>query len=433
MSGQRRPAHTQTLPPHQSPGAGGRRLRLGQLPNGLRLLTESDPQASTVAAGFFIASGARHDRPEGQGAAHFLEHLLFKGSERVSADELNERLDWLGGAHNAFTAQEQTVYHIAGLPEDLPQLLDTLRELLDPALREADIEAERGVILEEIAMYASQPGVRVQEAMQAEFWGTHPLGQSILGTPGSVGALDRAALRAQLQRAYTPQSVLLVVTGALDETEVWAWAERELARWPWQGKPLPAAPHPVTPSRQVRQLSWAGLERAQGVFAWPGLPAGHPLRNAATVLAELAGGENSRLYWALLDRGLADGADLSHLEFQECGSFEGGFSCDPDRVETVSRLFLDTVSGLHRSPPTPAEVQGAARRLAAETGLDADTPAERLFVLGLENLYAAPGQLPVTPETISADFRAVTPEQVSAVLRACSLREPTGALLLPAP
>ena len=123
----------------------GRQLRLGRLPSGLRLLTESDPQASTVAAGFFIASGARHDRPGGQGAAHFLEHLLFKGSERLGAAELNERLDWLGGAHNAFTSQEQTVYHIAGLPEDLPQLLETLRELLNPALREADIAAERGV------------------------------------------------------------------------------------------------------------------------------------------------------------------------------------------------------------------------------------------------------------------------------------------------
>ncbi|GHG01919.1 zinc protease [Deinococcus piscis] len=417
-----------------SGAAGGRQLRLGHLPGGLRLLTESDPQAATVAAGFFIASGARHDQTGGQGAAHFLEHLLFKGSEALSAAELNERLDWLGGVHNAFTSQEQTVYHIAGLPEDLPQLLDTLRELLRPALREPDIEAERGVILEEIAMYASQPGVRVLEAMQAEFWGTHPLGQSILGTPASVGALDRAALDTQLQRAYAPHNVLLVVTGALDEAEVWSWAERELGQqWPWPASTAsggPAAESAPSPSGQIRQLVWPGLERAQGAFAWPGLSAHHPLRPAAAVLAELAGGENSRLYWTLLDSGLADSADLGHLDFQDCGSFEGGFSCDPDRADEVTRLFLQTVADLHRTPPTPAEVASAARRLAAETGLRADTPAERLFVLGLENLPQGSERI-VTPEDLTAEFAAVTPAQVQAVLSLCSFQRPTGALLLP--
>lgn len=413
----------------------GRQLRQGRLPSGLRLLTESDPQASTVAAGFFIASGSRHDQPGGQGAAHFLEHLLFKGSDALSAAELNERLDWLGGAHNAFTSQEQTVYHIAGLPEDLPQLLDTLRELLRPALREADIEAERGVILEEIAMYASQPGVRVLEAMQAEFWGGHPLGQSILGTPASVGGLDRAALFAQVQRAYAPHNVLLVVTGALVAEEVWAWAERELEGWPWQAAahaPADDAAGAPSPSRQIRTLVWPGLERAQGAFAWPGLPTRHPLRAAAAVLAELTGGENSRLYWTLLDSGLADSADLGHLDFGDCGSFEGGFSCDPDRADEVTRLFVQTVSGLHRTPPTPAEVGSAARRLAAETGLRADTPAERLFVLGLENLVPE-GEKIITPEDLSAELAAVTPEQVAAVLQACLRVQPSGALLLPAP
>lgn len=420
-----------------------RSLRLGRLPSGIRLLTESDPGAATVAAGFFVASGARHDRMGAQGAAHFLEHLLFKGSARLSSAKLNERLDWLGGAHNAFTSQEQTVYHIAGLPEDLPELLATLRELLDPALRPADIEAERGVILEEIAMYASQPSVRVLEAMQAEFWGTHPLGQSILGTPDSVGALGRETLRDQLTQAYAPEAVLLVVTGALDEAEVWAWAERELAVWPHAGRATATEaistarlPQPA-PSGHIRQLEWPGLERAQGAFAWAGLPSRHPLRAAATVLAELAGGENSRLYWTLLDTGLADGADLGHLDFADCGSFEGGFSCDPERAEEVAALFLDTLAGLHTQPPAPAEVQGAACRLAAETGLRTDTPAERLFVLGIENLTAPPmtetGQVIVTPEDLTAEFRRVTAEQVQEVLRLCPLQQPTGALLLPAP
>lgn len=418
-----------------------RSLRLGRLPSGIRLLTESDPSASTVAAGFFIASGARHDQTEGAGAAHFLEHLLFKGSARLSAAELNERLDWLGGAHNAFTSQEQTVYHIAGLPEDLNELLDTLRELLDPALRQTDIDAERGVILEEIAMYASQPAVRVIETMQAEFWGTHPLGHSILGTPESISTLSRSALQTQLAQTYAPEQVLLVITGALEEKDVWTWAQRNLATWPHASSEVLTIPSQSQlqlqpkprPSERLQRLQWPELERAQGAFAWAGLPSRHPLRAAATVLDELVGGENSRLYWQLLDTGLADSADFGHLDFTDCGSFEGGFSCDPDRAEEVMRLFLDLIAGLHTQPPTTAEVQGAARRLAAETGLRADTPAERLFVLGLENLSVSDPLAAITPEDLSAEFRCVTPAQVQAVLRQCPLTRPSGALLLPAP
>ncbi|MFC6592237.1 M16 family metallopeptidase [Deinococcus lacus] len=156
---------------------------LETLPGGLRLLLDPDPQAQTVAAGCFVTVGARDEAPGEMGVSHFLEHLMFKGSTRVGAAELNERLDDLGGYSNAFTGEEMTVYHLAALPERCGEVFGTLSELLRPALRPGDIHTERGVILEEIAMYAEQPVTQVMEALHSTYWGRHPLGQSVLGTP----------------------------------------------------------------------------------------------------------------------------------------------------------------------------------------------------------------------------------------------------------
>ena len=132
--------------PDSMPTLAGARRHV--LPGGLTVLLDPDLDAQTVAAGYFVRTGARDERSGEMGVSHFIEHLLFKGSEHVSAAELNARLDDLGGHANAFTSEEATVYHAASLPERLPELLDTLTELMRPALRAADIEPERGVILE---------------------------------------------------------------------------------------------------------------------------------------------------------------------------------------------------------------------------------------------------------------------------------------------
>ncbi|GAA5513725.1 putative zinc protease Rv2782c [Deinococcus carri] len=403
-------------------------LRQHLLPNGLTLLLEPDPEAQTVAAGYFVATGARDERPEELGASHFLEHLMFKGSARLSAAELNERLDDLGGHANAFTSEEATVYHAAALPEQVGELLETLTELLRPALRPEDIEPERGVILEEIAMYAEQPAVRVADELRADYWGTHPLGHSVLGTPETVGHLTRAALERNWRERYGADRVTLVVVGAFDPDAVLAWAQAELRDWPAARRaPAPLAPaRPAAPGT-VRVVPGDHLTRVQVALALPGLPATHPLREAATVLAELVGGENGLLYWALLDTGLSDSADLAHLDYQGAGTFEGGFSCDPDRAQVVLdayRAVLETVPGAL----TDAAIRRAARKLAVGTLLRAETPQGRLFALGMEGL--ALGRALSTAELVDR-YARVTPQDVRAVLALCPLVRPTVVALGP--
>ncbi|BDP42685.1 zinc protease [Deinococcus aetherius] len=397
------------------------------LENGLTLLLEPDEGAQTVAAGYFVATGARDERPEELGASHFLEHLMFKGSERVGAAELNERLDDLGGNANAFTSEEATVYHAATLPEHAPELLDTLTELMRPALRPEDIEPERGVILEEIAMYAEQPGVRAVDELHADYWGDHPLGHLVLGTTETVGAMTREALARNHRERYGAERVALTVVGAFDPARVQGWAQGALGSWRAGTRPAPAPlPLPRHPGT-VRTVLDPSLARVQVALALPGLSAAHPLREAAVVLAELVGGENGLLHWALLDTGLADGADLAHLEYRDAGTFEGGFSCDPDRAQTVLGRYRAVLAEAGQAV-TDAAVRRAARKLAVGTLLRAETPQGRLFSLGMEHL--ALGR-PVGTDELVDRFARVTPADVRAVLELCPLSGPTVVALGP--
>ncbi|MHC4833934.1 MAG: M16 family metallopeptidase, partial [Planctomycetota bacterium] len=159
------------------------------LPNGLTVLAETDPAAATAAVGFFVRTGARDERPEEMGVSHFLEHMVFKGSETRGPVEVSGELDDLGLEHNAFTSHEMTVYYASGLPESILQGTEVLADILRPALRDADFEEERGVILEEIAMYADQPYWVLMEEAGARYFRNHPLGFRVLGTTETISKL----------------------------------------------------------------------------------------------------------------------------------------------------------------------------------------------------------------------------------------------------
>lgn len=397
------------------------------LPNGLTLLLESDPQAQSVAAGYFVNTGARDEQSEEMGCSHFLEHLMFKGSEELDALTLNERLDDLGGHSNAFTSEEATVYHAAALPERLPELLDTLTHLMRPALRESDLQAERGVILEEIAMYADQPGVCVLDELHLDYYGLHPLGHRVLGTAETVSSLSREQLYRNYLERYGACHVTLVLVGAFQEEAVLAWATDALASWP-AGAALTPPPVPVPPAQgAIRHLHDPSLHRVQVALSTPGLGLRHPLREAASLLADLLGGDGGALYWALVDTGLADMADLTHLDYRDSGVFEGGFSCDPQRLDEALNAYLSALASAE-ALITEASVRRAARKAAVSTLLRAETPQGRLFTLGME--YLAVGDVRSTAE-VASRFTSVTPDDVREVLRLCPLKQITGVTLGP--
>ncbi|WP_424951915.1 M16 family metallopeptidase [Deinococcus sp.] len=387
------------------------RPSLHTLESGLKVLLAPDPLAQTVAMGYFVQTGARDESREEMGASHFLEHLMFKGNATVGGAELNARLDALGGHANAFTSDEATVYHAASLPERAPELLSALSVLLEPALRPEDIATERGVILEEIAMYADQPESRVFDALRAAYWGDHPLGHAVLGTVQTVSALTPESLRRNFLARYGTPSVTLVATGKLEPQGLLEQAAQISRGWP-----RTVHTRQTRPQRAVSALHTLPddtLSRLHVAVCTPGVAVAHPLREAAAALSEIIGGENGRLYWALLDTGLADSADLSHAEYQETGVFEGGFSCDPGRAAQVLDVYRSVLEGLQQDGVTEAEVRRAARKLAVSTLLRAETPQGQLFGLGME--FLSLGRV-VTVEEAVERVAGVTAQDVTALL-----------------
>lgn len=388
-----------------------------QLPNGLTLLLEANPQAQTVAAGYFVNTGARDELPQEMGASHFLEHLMFKGSERVDARTLNQRLDDLGGYANAFTTHEATVYHSATLAGKAPELLDVLTELMRPALRPTDIEPERKVILEEIAMYADQPSARLDALLREQYWQGHSLAHHILGTNQTVGAMSREVLARNFLERYGAEKIVLVVVGAFDEQQVLKWAKTELIDWPSSPKMQPISLLRLEPEPQldkpINHFEYdAKLHRMHVAFSTPGLPVTHSLCEAAVLLADLIGEENSALYWALIHSGLTDSADFYHVSYRDVGVFEGGFTCNPERTQQVLEIFQDV---LNKVPDLINEtvVRRAGRKTAVSILENGETTSGRMFSLGMN--YLSTGEVKTTEE-LAQIYTQITPAQLHEVL-----------------
>ena len=275
------------------------------LDNGLEVVAEINPEVHSVAFGFYVKAGSRDETPEVSGVSHFLEHMAFKGTERFSAEDVNRIFDELGADYNAATGEESTVFYAATLPEYLPQTFEIQSSILFPTLRQEDFDVEKKVILEEIGMYADQPSsVAYDNAMQAHFSG-HPLGQSVLGTTESVGALLSEQMRQYHKNHYLAGNIVLAVTGLTDWSTIVELAHRHCDLWPKGRSDRPmknAAPKPST--RFISKDQW---QQEQVIQLAPAPSGSDPLRFAAELMAVIVGDDcNSRLYWELLDPGLVE-------------------------------------------------------------------------------------------------------------------------------
>ncbi len=383
-------------------GAATAGLRFDQrvLPNGLTLVGEFNPDAQSVAVGYFVGTGARDETEEVSGVSHFLEHMMFKGTARRSAADINLGFDGLGAQYNAFTGEERTVYYGAVLPEHVPSLVDLLTDMMRPALRPEDFEMEKNVILEEIAMYEDRPSFRVFEIGGERFWNTHPLGNSILGSQDSVRALTREAMLAYFRRRYAPGNLVLALSGAYDLDAVSRQVEDLTAAWaPFETGRTHSAPQTAT---GVEHRVDPKLARTHMALFAPGLAVQDDRRYAAALVANAIGdGSGSRLFWALVDRGLADAASLSHDASDGAGAFVGYLSSAPERAPEVLRIAREVLREVEDGGLEPGEWQRAQRKLATGLTLRAETPLGRLVSLG--SGYQALGRY----ESVETVVRAV--------------------------
>jgi predicted Zn-dependent peptidase len=362
------------------------RFHHATLENGLQVIAELNDRAYSVATGFFVRAGSRDETPELAGVSHFLEHMTFKGTPRRDALAVNRDFDRVGAKHNAQTSEEDTVYHVTCLPEYLPRTFDVLADILRPSLREEDFETEKKVIIEEIRMYQDNPMMVAYEAAKEAHFAPHPLGHSVLGTVESITALTADRMRAYFARRYSPANIVLAVAGNAEWDRVLDLARA--ACGPWTGEPAPRQATPARGSGAFRALL-REEDHQQTVFAVADAP---PLedddRYAAQLLATILGDHTgSRLYWALIDPGHADGVDLSYQDYNRAGAFYTFLSCSPEETQANLGRIASVYRQMLASGPTAEELAQAQNKVLARNVLRSERPMGRLMPLGFHWAY----------------------------------------------
>src|ERR1700722_650653 len=302
-----------------------------QLPNGLDIIAEENSDAHSFAAGIYVSTGSRDETSEISGVSHFLEHMMFKGSQKYTWEDVNRIFDEIGARYNAYTSQENTAYYANVLPEFTEAAIEHLSHLFRPAIRNEDFDTEKKVILEEIAMYLDDPGHRAYEALMETHFGNHPMGMSVLGTADSIRKLKRDQMAEYFSRRYGPGNMVLSATGRMDFAEVVKLTEKYCGDWP-AGRAGRAQPSPIF-KPQRKDLIDAKLNRQYTMGMTPGPSAQDERRFAARVLADVIGdAEGSRFYWALVDNAIAEDAEFGFYPHDHCGSFYISLTTNPERA-----------------------------------------------------------------------------------------------------
>jgi predicted Zn-dependent peptidase len=352
------------------------------LPCGIRLVTETMADVRSVAMAYWVGSGSRDESDQLAGASHFLEHLLFKGTDTRSAASIAESLDEVGGDCNAFTTKEYTTFYVRLLAEDLPLGLDILSEIMwSPALRPVDVDAERSVILDEILMHADEPSDLAAEEWQAALFAEHPLGRDTLGTAETVEGLSDVEIRRFFEHHYRPANMVVSAAGDLTHDAVAADLERRFAGGDGGSAPERTAPGPVGTSLHVVRRP---TEQAHVVYGVRSIARDDERRWALAVLNHvLGGGLSSRLFQKVREeRGLAYSIWSERAAYQDAGSLAIVAGTAPEHVDEVLRIVAGELELLAEHGITDREMAVAKGNLRAELLLSGEDSGARMSRIG---------------------------------------------------
>lgn len=357
-----------------------------QLDNGLTVIGEVNPAAQSASVGFFVRTGSRDETAEINGVSHFLEHMMFKGTETLSALEVNEAFDRLGAKFNAFTSEENTVYYAAVLPEYLEEASALWMQLMRATLRDDDFNLEKNVILEEIAMYKDLPQFDVMDQGRALHFGSHCCGNSILGTNESIGALTADQMRTYFASRYAPNNMVLACCGNFNFDRLCKLAEQHCHRWQTMESPRPLIAFDGTFEKKHAQND--NLVRQHLCLLSPTVSMQDPQRYAASLLAMILGDDTgSRYYWSLVDPAIADAAVMHCESMDGAGVFYSYICCAPDKAEqamaTLDSLYADVIA----NGATEAELETARNKVLSAITLKCEQPMGRLVSLGFNWIY----------------------------------------------
>lgn len=402
---------------------GGSVVRRSVLPGGVRVLTEAMPGQRSATIGFWVAVGSRDEADGQHGSTHFLEHLLFKGTKRRTALEIASAFDEVGGESNAATAKESTCYFARVLDTDLPMAIDVIADMITGAVLDpAELEQERDVILEEIAMDSDDPTDVAHEKFVAAVLGDHPLARPIGGTPDAIKAVARDSVWSHYQRYYRPEELVITAAGGLDHDVVCELVLDALRAAGWQ---LDAEAAPVDRRGTERAVitGTSGLhvvkrpvEQANIIMGCPTIVATDDRRFVMSVLnAVLGGGMSSRLFQEIREkRGLVYSTYSFTAAYADAGYFGMYAGCTPSKVRQVLELLGLELDKLAKEGITDEELRKAVGQLSGGIVLALEDTGSRMSRLGRAELVS--GEFQDIDETL-ARIKAVTVEDVQDLAR----------------
>ncbi|GAB3538720.1 pitrilysin family protein [Arthrobacter tecti] len=376
---------------------GGALVRRSVLPGGVRVLTEAMPGQRSAAIGFWVGVGSR-DEAEGQhGSTHFLEHLLFKGTKRRSALDIAAAFDEVGGESNAATAKENTCYYARVLDTDLPMAIDVIADMVTSAVIDPDeLEQERSVILEEIAMDSDDPADVAHEKFVEAVFGSHSLGRPIGGTPEAIMAVPRESVLDHYRRFYRPEELVVTAAGGLDHDSVCALVSGALERsgWPLAADATPVARRATAPAALAGtgglQVIRRAVEQANVLMGCPSMTATDDRRFVMSVLnAVLGGGMSSRLFQEIREkRGLVYSTYSFSASYADAGYFAMYAGCSPAKTGQVIGLLAAELERLASEGISPAELRRAVGQLSGGMVLSLEDSGSRMSRLGRAELVS---------------------------------------------
>jgi predicted Zn-dependent peptidase len=357
------------------------------LDNGLRVLTEEMTQVRSVSIGVWLTRGSRHESADRGGIAHFVEHMLFKGTASRSAEDIAQAIDSIGGQLDAFTAKEYASYYIKVLDEHLPLAIDILADIVrNPAFAPEDIEREKKVVIEEIKMVEDTPDDLVHELFTQGFWEDHPLGRPILGTRETVETFSSELLRTYFRQAYAPENLIVSAVGHLDHGHVRKLVEQKFGDMTRVGMRPGEAPPTVVPHVLIRNKD---LEQSHICLGTSSYQQDHDDRYSSYVLNTLLGGSmSSRLFQNVREkRGLAYAVFSGLSAYRDAGSFTVYAGCANEAVGEVVDLIVDELRGVKQTEVPAAELQRAKDHLKGSLMLSLENTASRMSHLARQAIY----------------------------------------------
>lgn len=379
------------------------------LDNGIRVITETVNHVQFMSMGIWVGVGSRYEKEEEWGITHFIEHMLFKGTEKRSAEEISQAIDEVGGQLNAFTSKENTCYYVKTLTEHFPLAVDVLFDMfLNSKFDNEEIAKEREVIIEEIKMYEDTPDENVQDLLSANLWPNHPLGRAILGTEESIATFDHDTLKQYMQKHYTGKNIVVSAVGNIRHAQVVEAVQELLGH-------LPAGEE--NEKQLAGQISsglhcyYKDIAQTQICVAMPGVAKEDDRLFPLSILnTYLGGGMSARLVKKIReDEGLAYSVYTFTGSYSDTGAFIVSAGTRPENCQRVIDIILEELEDVRQNGITQEELTKTFSQLKGSLYMGLETVSSRMNKLGRSLLHY---NRVITPEDNVADLERVTVEDV---------------------